>query len=391
MTPVVSFVGRSGTGKTTFLESLLPRMVERGFRVLVIKHDVHKFEVDKPGKDSWRLTQAGAWRVLLTNAEKMALMGETDGDVPLLTLVERYGRDADLVITEGFRSSAVPKFVVRREAAREHLDPHDPELVNVVGVVCDSLLQTELPLFPLDDPGPVLDFIVSQYIAPNASHKELTGVLLAGGRGERMGYDKALMTFRGRPLLPRLVERLRHECDGGVLVVRRPGQPLPDLPDDPLIRVVDDLIPHQAALGGLYTGLALAPTPWVFLAACDMPLLDGDLISWMRDLPADADVLLPLADSRPQPTHAIYGHRCLGAIKRAMLSGELGMGRWLGSVRVRKLPEGLWRRVHLSGHSFVNVNTPGELLEAEAMLVSGKEVTDWSDAPEEETEVEWEQ
>ena len=389
MTPIVSFVGRSGTGKTTFLEKLLPGLVERGLRVLVVKHDVHKFEVDKPGKDSWRLAQAGAWRVLLTNAGKMALMGQTDGDIPLLTLVERYGRDADLVITEGFRKSAVPKFVVVRQGAPERLDPHDPELENVVGVISDSLVDTTLPVFPLDDVSPTLDFIVRSFLRPTEGRRALTGVLLAGGRGERMGYDKALLNFRGWPLLPRLVDRMLEACDGGVLVVRRPGQPLPDLPDDPRVRIVDDLIPDQAALGGLYTGLALAPTPWVFLAACDMPLLDPSLIAWMRDLPAEADVLLPLANERPQPTHAIYGHRCLGAIKRALLSGELGMGSWRGSVRVHRIGEKEWRLAHLSGHSFVNVNTPDDLIEAQAMAVGDDDVTDWSDAPEEEGSVEW--
>jgi molybdopterin-guanine dinucleotide biosynthesis protein MobB len=366
MIPVVSFVGRSGTGKTTFLEKLLHRLVARGLRVLVIKHDVHRFEVDKPGKDSFRLAQAGAWRVLLTNDHKMALMGACDGDVPLLTLVERHGPGADLVITEGFRRSAVPKFVVLRSGAPERLDPHDPELVNVVAVVSDTPVDTALPVLPLDDVGPTVALLLERFIDSPPVRRSLTGVLLAGGRGERMGYDKALLTFRGGPLLPALVERMASVCDGGVLVVRRPGQPLPDLPDRADVRVVDDLIPDQAALGGLYTGLALAPTPWVFLAACDMPLLDAPLMAWMRDLPGDADVLLPLADGRPQPTHAVYGHRCLGAIKRALLSGELGMGSWRGSVRVQRIDEDRWRAVHPSGRSFANVNTPEDLRAAEA-------------------------
>ncbi len=391
MTPVVSFVGRSGTGKTTFLEKLLPRLVERGLRVLVIKHDVHRFDVDKPGKDSWRLTQAGAWRVLLTNREKMALMGATDGDVPLLTLVERYAGGADLVITEGFRQSSVPKFVVLRADAPEHLDPHDAELSNVVAVVSDHPVDSDLPLLPLDDVGPTLQFLVDHFLHATQGRRSMTGVLLAGGRGERMGFDKALLTFRRKPLLPTLVERMLGVCSGGVLVVRRPGQALPDLPRHPSVRVVDDLIPDQAALGGLYTGLALAPTPWVFLAACDMPLLNRGLMTWMADLPGEADVLLHLADGRPQPTHAVYGHRCLGAIKRSLLSGELGMGSWRGAVRVQRIAELEWRRTHLSGHSFVNVNTPEDLLEAEAMATVDTEVTDWSDAPGEEGEVEWTQ
>ena len=85
--PIVSFVARSGTGKTTFLCKLIPALRARGVRMMVVKHDVHGFEVDKPGKDTWRLRQAGAQRVVIANAEQIAVMGRSDGEQPLLSLV----------------------------------------------------------------------------------------------------------------------------------------------------------------------------------------------------------------------------------------------------------------------------------------------------------------
>jgi molybdopterin-guanine dinucleotide biosynthesis protein A len=210
-------------------------------------------------------------------------------------------------------------------------------------------------------------FLVSRFLSGGSSvDRELTGVLLAGGESKRMGRPKADLTFRGKPLLPALVERLQTVCTGGVLVVRRAGQTLPALP--PAARVVDDLLPERAALGGLFTGLALADTRFVLLAACDMPLLSTTLIEAMRVRPpAGADVLLPLRGGHSEPTHAIYGHRCLGAIKRALLAGEYGMGGWLGSVRVERMDESWWRALDPDGRSFLNVNTPEDLARAEAL------------------------
>jgi len=363
--PIVSFTARSGTGKTTFLEKLIPALLRRGVRVMVVKHDVHGFEVDKPGKDSWRLREAGARRVLLANRHKLALMGAVDGEVPLPELVARFGHDVDLILSEGYRRSAMPKILIARHGARETLDPS--EVSPLVAAVTDHDLGLDVPQFPLDDPEPCADFLVSRYVRTEGTvDRDLTGVLLAGGWSRRMGSPKTEMEFGGRPLLPDLVDRMASVCSGGVLVVRRKWQELPALPDP--ARVVDDLLPERAALGGLFTGLALARTRFVFLAACDMPLLSPAAMEGLRVLPPPtADVILPVRDGHSEPTHAVYGHRCLGAIKRALLAGEFGMGRWLGSVRVERIPEERWRRFDPDGRSFLNVNTPEDLARATAL------------------------
>ena len=371
--PIVSFIAPSGTGKTTFIERLIPALSARGLRVLVVKHDVHRFDVDHPGKDTHRFTEAGAHRVLITNRSKLALMGKADGEVPILTLVERYGDGVDLVITEGYRSSAMPKILVARAGARVRR-PWEPGTLaavpNVIGVVADH--DVALPpehaaaaRLPLDDAEPCADLLAARVLSAQPVQRALTGVLLAGGRSRRMGADKAALRFRGELLLPQLAGRLADCCDQ-VIVVRREGQELPALPQG--VRVVQDLVPGMGPLGGLLTGLAAAPTPFVFLAACDLPLLDVGLIRWLGAHPARAaDVLLPQRDGHAEPTHAIYGARCLGAIKQAMLSGELGMGTWLGALRVQRIPEEQWRAAHPDGRSFLNVNTPADLARAESM------------------------
>jgi molybdopterin-guanine dinucleotide biosynthesis protein A len=174
-----------------------------------------------------------------------------------------------------------------------------------------------------------------------------------------MGRDKVSLEIGGESVLYRLVRRLQPICSGGVMVICRAGQELPVLPEGTRIEV--DLLPGHAALGGLYTGLALAGTPDVFLAACDMPLLSAELVAWLRDLPGERDVLIPTRDELLEPLHAIYGQRCLGAIKGALLAGDLRMDGWLDSVRVERVAEHRWRQQHPSGHSFLNVNRPEDL------------------------------
>lgn len=342
--PIVSFVARSGTGKTTFLCGLIPALADLGVRVMVVKHDVHGFEIDQPGKDTFRLRRAGARQVLIANDRQLALMADVDGEQPLRALVGRYAGSVDLVLSEGYRKSGMPKVLVTRVGAPRPFDPEPEELASAVAIVTDRgvAVRPDLPRFPLDDPGPCARFLADVFVRPGTVQRALTGVVLAGGRGAPAEPEPAWAEDGGRLVLPTIAEALLPICEGGVTIVRRAGdQCLPRLPAG--ARTVEDLLPEHAALGGLYTGLALARTPFVLLAACGRQGVDPGLVAWMRTRPpASADVLLPLWEDRPQPMHAIYGHRCLGAIKEALLSGEFRMDGWHGLVRVERIDAGAW-------------------------------------------------
>lgn len=112
--PVVSIVAKSGTGKTTLLEKLIAEMKCRGYKIGVIKHDAHRFDIDHEGKDSWRLTQAGADTMVISSSEKLAMVKKTSSqtELSLEETVESYFQDVDLVLTEGFKKSAMPKIEV---------------------------------------------------------------------------------------------------------------------------------------------------------------------------------------------------------------------------------------------------------------------------------------
>lgn len=156
---IFGFAGYSGSGKTTLIERLIPLFTARGLRVSLIKHAHHTFDVDQPGKDSFRHRHAGCTEVLVTSSRRWALMHELRG-APEPGLAEQIARlsPCDLLLVEGFKREAIPKLEVYRAAVGEALiHPHDP---NVVAVASDAPVQTQLPCLDLNAPAPIAEFIL---------------------------------------------------------------------------------------------------------------------------------------------------------------------------------------------------------------------------------------
>ena len=147
MIPVISFIGRSGVGKTTYLEKLIAELKRRGYRVGVIKHDIHGFEMDHPGKDTWRHAQAGADVVCISSYEKFALIKKTQRDMPLEEIVARVD-DVDIILVEGYKNhSALRVEIFRQSSGREPLGrPAD-----LLAVIADAPVYLTLPHFDLED------------------------------------------------------------------------------------------------------------------------------------------------------------------------------------------------------------------------------------------------
>jgi molybdopterin-guanine dinucleotide biosynthesis protein B len=153
------FAGFSGSGKTTLIEKLIPLLVARELRVSLIKHAHHAFDVDQPGKDSYRHRKAGCNEVLVSSSRRWALMHELRG-APEPSLDELVARlsPCDLVLVEGFKREPIPKLEVHRAAAgTDSLFPHDP---NIVAIATDAALETRLPVFGLDDIEAIAIFLI---------------------------------------------------------------------------------------------------------------------------------------------------------------------------------------------------------------------------------------
>jgi len=163
MPPVVSIVGRKNAGKTTLVERLLPELVERGWRVGTLKHDVHGFQMDHPGKDTYRHFQAGAEAVVIFTDEQLAVNRRLRAPLSLADAVEQYLPDVDLVVTEGFKSGGAPKIEVRRAGLGQ--PPLQPRPEHLIAVAADDpALAEELEPLALDDVSAIADFIEERFL-----------------------------------------------------------------------------------------------------------------------------------------------------------------------------------------------------------------------------------
>ena len=162
---IIGISGYSGSGKTTLIEKVIPVLAREGLRVSLIKHAHHEFDVDQPGKDSYRHRHAGCAEVLVSSSKRWALMHELRGAVePTLQEQLKHLSPCDLVIVEGYKAEPIPKIEVHRKAG--HTPLLYPEDANVVAVATDEPLDTELPQVDGNDPEAVARFII-QYLGLN--------------------------------------------------------------------------------------------------------------------------------------------------------------------------------------------------------------------------------
>lgn len=154
MVPIITFAAWSGTGKTTYLEKLLPRLKAYGLRVGVLKHDAHGFDMDTPGTDTDRLTRSGADAVAIASPGGFAYLEWRPME---LEEIARYFHGMDLVLTEGYKSGPFPKIALYRRSSGQPLAvPAD----TCLAIVSDAPLEAPCPVFPLDDPAPMAAFLV---------------------------------------------------------------------------------------------------------------------------------------------------------------------------------------------------------------------------------------
>ena len=400
--PAVSVVGRHNSGKTTLVVKLIAELVERGFDVGSVKHHHREnFEIDIPGKDSYRHRHAGASETVIAAPGQVAKIKTIAGELECADIV-RSMPGHDIVIVEGYRKSGLPTIEIMRSGnekdalvAKAFVDGArggasldvdfiqksrgdrafevDPDLVqkmptsNTIAVVTDIDDAVEaaacygIPAFGLEDVSGLADYLEGHFLRPRISV-----VIQAGGESRRMGQSKALVEFQGRPLICRMVERLSPVADE-LIITTNEGDRLAFLHNvypDLNIRLVPDLHDYRGALPGIHTALEAANNPYVAIVACDMIFASAKLVvaESIAMKESGADMVVPVNKHGYEPFHAIYRRSaCLPAVRDLLENGDKRAQAFYDLVKVREFTQAEVLAAEPMGGCFINANTPDEL------------------------------
>ena len=216
MIPIVSIVGKSDSGKTTLIEKLVPELVRRGYRIGTVKHDVHGFEVDREGKDSWRHKQAGARSVLIASPARIALIEDVDRDLPLEVIRDRYFSAVDLILTEGYKRGPMPKVEIsRRERSSELICTGDDDLV---AVVSDQDHEVNVPVFRFEEIPALADRIEQRVLEEGPRAKDRP----KGAGKVRLSVDGETVSLS--PFVARFIRRTVHGMISSLKGCASPGE-----------------------------------------------------------------------------------------------------------------------------------------------------------------------
>ncbi len=195
----------------------------------------------------------------------------------------------------------------------------------------------------------------------------MNSIVLAGGKGQRLGRDKLSEVVGGRPLIQRVVDVVEVVSDQLLIVIAR-GQSPPVVSSRVETRVTADLYPGKGALGGIYTGLMSSASLQNLVVAADMPFLDRALLRHLISLSAGFDVVMPLVNGEIEPLHAVYSRDCLKPIRAQLEEGSLRIRDFLNRVRVRYVEDAEIDRLDPKHLSFFNINTSEDLRTARSIL-----------------------
>lgn len=162
MIPIVSIVGKSDSGKTTLIEKIIPELNRRGYKVATVKHDVHGFDIDREGKDSWRHKRAGAHTTIVSSPQKIAIVRDVERDLPLDEIRGRFISDVNIIITEGYKNDKHPKIEVYRKDTNEGLLCSKKDIL--VAVASDKEFDIGVPCVDIDDVTGIVNIIEDRFL-----------------------------------------------------------------------------------------------------------------------------------------------------------------------------------------------------------------------------------
>ena len=197
-------------------------------------------------------------------------------------------------------------------------------------------------------------------MAAEIKNNMLTSIILAGGRGRRLGQHKPSTKLAGMSLIEWVIQSL-DPLKTEIIVVNASPHDIPT----PSVRTVYDVIPGKGPLVGIYSGLKASEGPASLVVACDMPFLNARLLYYMFTLLSGYDIVIPRIDEKVEPLHAIYSKSCLGPIEELLRRDELQTSNLLSQLNVRYVSEEELNKFDPEHLSFFNINTKTDLEQAE--------------------------
>lgn len=192
-------------------------------------------------------------------------------------------------------------------------------------------------------------------------------IVLAGGKGLRLGRNKTLESVGEVSLLRRVVESVAF-LGSEIIVVTATESTFPRFQEYPKLRSIADAFPGKGPLGGIYTGLAASQTIYNLVVACDMPFLNHELLRYMIQVTPGFDIVVPRVDGMVEPLHAIYSRECLPTIERMLKKDNLSVNKLPGLVNTRYVETSEIDRFDPCHMSFFNINTEADLKKARRLL-----------------------
>jgi molybdopterin-guanine dinucleotide biosynthesis protein A len=202
---------------------------------------------------------------------------------------------------------------------------------------------------------------------------KVTGIILAGGKGLRLGREKALEKIGQQRLIDRVIESLEEVCQD-ILVVTSQVQFKKIESANVDAKIVVDLYPGKSAIGGIYTGLLNTTTFYNLVVACDMPFLNSRLLRYMIDSAPGFDVVVPQVNDNVEPLHAVYSVHCIHTIELLLRNNRLAVSEILRLVKTKYIDSSEITEIDPEHTSFFNINTPGDLIQAEKLIEVSREM-----------------
>ena len=364
-TPFLCFAGYSGVGKTTLVKHLIKKFHTQKVRVGYYKHDSHRFQVDKEGKDTWHCARAGAEIVTINDPMHFAVIG--DDRFKKLT-ISRSLEQCDCILIEGYKQSPFDKIVFLDSEGKL---PIPGDSFGIKAIVHQGQLtewsggREDIPVFHRDDVDAIYEFVKAHF---RSCISPLYGAVFVGGKSKRMGRPKFSLAYNGSTDTLRVAGILETLCER-VALSSRADLDMSELGNLGELERVNDEHIGLGPVGGLATLMGQYPDSAWLVSACDMPFVDEknfQLLVRERDPLKYGTCFLKKGRLGFEPLCAIYEPKFIFPLFEAMSRRELSLSRIIADLQFKFIPVPEEGR-----YNFINVNNPQEYEAARAKREAG--------------------